>query len=290
MPEQTPSEDVVNNSVSEEKKSTEIVNYQSDLNKLFEFIQNAKNNQVVNESTQAKILQFIELLENQALTAEVPNNQLIIKEIKAFQENLKRRQVLNPQTRKALIDLIDNLQHIDFTENDFQCPTAEEDIQTVRDFIVYIEEECYQLDFEQLYQIIQEEVAQLLALSQKIESLIYKNLRKPSKRQELKLLVAYLRVALQSLLQQNPNIDLARQIRRDIQRVIHKYEYSRCLALLINRFYTVRVSNSTPLKVIYGLITTLSLTVGVTSFIVFQSFLSYEYFNPTSKDIRKTET
>ncbi len=290
MSEQMPPEDITNNSISESTKSTEIVNYQSDLNKIKEFIKNAKNNQVVNESTQAKILQFIELLENQDLTPEASNNQLIIQEIKEFQEKIKRRQVLNPQTRKALIELIDNLQHIDFTENDFQCNTAEGDIQTVRDFIVYIEKECYQLDLEQVYQTIQKEVAELLSLSQKIESLIYKNLNKPSKRQELKLLVAYLRVALQSLLQKNPNIDLARQIRRDIQRVIHKYEYSSCLALIINRFYIVRVSDSTPLKVIYGLITTLSLTVGVTTFIVLQSFLSNQYFNPTSKLIRDKQT
>lgn len=130
MSAQNSSEDVVNNSVSEQTESSEKVDFQSDLNKsnlqkIKDFIQNSENNQVISEATQSEILQFIESLENQEKIANYFDRQNVIQEIKVFQEKIKDRQVINSQTKKTLIDLIDNLQNVDFTESDYQNATLD---------------------------------------------------------------------------------------------------------------------------------------------------------------------
>ena len=259
MSEQIPSEDI-NNSGSEETKSTETVNPQSDLNKIKDFIQ----------------------------------------EIKKFQERKQGKQVLNFQFENTLNCLINKLQNIEFTENYLNSRTGQEDIQTVSDFVEYFEKEYGQLPQTQVKQEIQEELAKLLTLSQRIENLIHEKKLKKQEYQELQLLLPYLCLALQSMLQENPNIILVRQTRIGIQKSFYEYKYPSLLGFVINifygiwvfvinRYYNIRLFSSTPFKVVSGLITTLLLTSGVTSLILIISIIS-KYNNPISKSIRQVET
>ncbi len=131
----------------------------------------------------------------------------------------------------------------------------------------------------------QEEISRAVVLLQRIEKLIIKTdnsiyiLGKKKKLKELNALVCSVQVALISLFQEQPDMELAQRMRIDIERVVYQYEYSWLgFGHAINFFMHVYRSESVQLKVISGL--TFSFSISVT-FIV--ACLLIFYFKPESE-------
>lgn len=137
---------------------------------------------------------------------------------------------------------------------------------------------------------LQNELSQVIALLQRIEYLIQKEIkiqntkpliRNPTQKKphavELNFLVLSLETATHSLLQKEPNFELSRKLRREVKRIVCRYEFG-MLALFINRYHDVKRSEFVPLKVLYGLIASLSLSGG---FVLF-TLIPFAYFQVVS--------
>ncbi len=141
----------------------------------------------------------------------------------------------------------------------------------------------------------QEELSRLVVLLHKIEKLILKtfpgntwwekipNIFTPDRRKllvkEFSLLVDFIQIAIESLFQEVPNVELAKRIRIDIERVVRNYEHPR-LGVVINRFMDAQRSPSVPLKIISGLIAALVINGFLTYFVL----SAYIYVKLTSEN------
>jgi uncharacterized protein YutE (UPF0331/DUF86 family) len=141
----------------------------------------------------------------------------------------------------------------------------------------------------------QEELSRLVVLLHKVEKLIWKtfpgntwwekipNIFTPDRRKllvkEFSVLVDFIQIAIESLFQEVPNVELAKRIRIDIERVVRNYEHPR-FGVVINRFMDAQRSPSVPLKVISGLIAALVINGFLTSFVL----SAYIYVKLTSEN------
>lgn len=90
------------------------------------------------------------------------------------------------------------------------------DLEEVKKFIKDIQFRCQNLDTQQVQKEVQEEFSRIVVTLQKIEKLILKT-AKPKKVHELKILVVFLQLAVESLLKTIPNIYFAASLRTDIR-------------------------------------------------------------------------
>ena len=119
-----------------------------------------------------------------------------------------------------------------------------------------------------LDQEIQIEIASSIVLLQRIEKLIIKTdtrfaWQKLTRLRELNALICEVRSALISLFQEQPDLEIAKQVRVDTERVVYRYEYAWFgVGHLINLFLYVYRSNSVQLKVVSGLKVSLLISLG----------------------------
>ncbi len=121
--------------------------------------------------------------------------------------------------------------------------------------------EIGKFDQIELAEALQSEYAKLAVLIQRTERRVLQiqppmaGPRQTQRLGELSNLVCSLRVSMAALLQNKPNLSLARQIRLDVEQELVRHEQGfPPTRFLINRFLYVWHSPSTPLKVIFGLI------------------------------------
>lgn len=180
-------------------------------------------------------------------------------------------------------------------------PDIQSGLDDIRKLKDHIQIKCQELSNKEIDQELQEEISTLVILLPRIEKILLKtvpgntwwekmpNLFTPDRREhlrgELKILVDFLHIAVDSLFQEMPNLYLARSIRIDIERVIYKYEHPLILGFLINRFMDAQRSPSMPLKVISGLIAALL----INGIITFPIVSLYIYLEATSQAEQKLQ-
>lgn len=146
---------------------------------------------------------------------------------------------------------------------------------------------------------IQEEIAKLVLLLQRIEKIKIKNsfrktwwnvnifdLGKKSRiTKEVEALIAIQQLALRSLLKEKPDLPFAKYITIRIQRIINRYEFGYVVSNFANQFTYVKDSESVPLKVISGLITAL-LIVSVPFTLLTSIYLVRDFHHKGDKKLR----
>jgi hypothetical protein len=156
---------------------------------------------------------------------------------------------------------------------------------------------------ESMHKAVHEEVARLIVLLQKISALLHQHRRNAAKSRELKALVDDVDVALDALAQVEPtcglsrnlartSVELARNLRIAIERTINRYQYPHLrMGIAVNRFNDVYRSESTPLKVLYGLIVALlvNLTLAVGMTIVLAILQTIAETSEQAQDIERKE-
>lgn len=285
IPEETPLTGVFDDSAAQEHQSiqnhidtsTENCDHKSTVNQ-----------QVVSEKTQDEVV--IESTGSEVVPQALPNAQVIIGEIKEFLKNINTKLHLDQKARLKIFHLTRALQSIDFDASDFikNIELKAQDLAAFKTFIDYVEDKCNELDLDTINESVQEEIAKLVVLLNRIESLIYSQPQNALMRKKLVILSSYLEIALVSLFQTEPNIILAQNIRIEIQHFVCKCEHP-IWGGTINRFNQVQRSKSTPLKVLYGLLTAFLITLGVSAIIIIPLVSYLQFSTETSKHIREAE-
>ena len=113
----------------------------------------------------------------------------------------------------------------------------------------------FQLELSRLINLLQITQKQLIAISEKSVNLPY------SRQKQLEINLDYIQIALDSLLRDQPNLTLARKIRRNIEYSVFASDNS-IKGFLKNVFLRLIHLSSTPTKVVCGLALTLPLYLG----------------------------
>lgn len=174
------------------------------------------------------------------------------------------------------------------------------ELEDVKRLIKRIQLACQKIDEKPL----QKQISKLVILIQRIEKLILQNypgniwwerlprIFRPDRRElvkrELISLLYFLEIAIESLIQTEPNLHFAERIRIEIERVVCKYEHP-LFGFVINRFLDAQRSSSTSIKVLFGLISAVFI-YGTITFTVMGSLsvylLCYSNFSDTGKQIK----
>lgn len=178
--------------------------------------------------------------------------------------------------------------------------------ELIEQAIQNVQSSCQKLSNKEVMREVQEELSKLVVLLQRVEKLILRNSsgnnwlekfkrafkadRRVINQRELSILVCFLEMAIESLVQTTPNIHFAESIRIEIERVVCRYEHP-ISGFIINRFMDAQRSPSTPIKVVFGLITALGIYGGSTFVIMSLLFLglnSSSIWSTTTKQIAET--
>lgn len=187
---------------------------------------------------------------------------------------------------------------------DIQSASVQSNLNQIRKLKDHIQRKCEQLNDQPVGQELQDEISRLVLLLPRIEKILLKTIpgntvwermpkpitpdRREHIRVELNILVDFLQIAIDSLFQDIPNIELSKRIRISIERVIYRYEHP-ILGVLINRFMDAQRSPSTPIKVISGLLAALLIN-GVVTLPIVGLFIYYEASSITERELRDITT
>lgn len=154
--------------------------------------------------------------------------------------------------------------------------TQQSVLEGVEELRQKLTDEIEEYDQKDITISLQSEFAQLAVLLQRTERLVLRSGEKnETKLGELNNLICSLRVAMTSLAQKKPNLRLSEQIRIDVEQEVVKKEHCLGFGFLINQFTYAWRSDSTPLKVIYGLICSFVILFGSLSFLALMQSAIY---------------
>lgn len=120
---------------------------------------------------------------------------------------------------------------------------------------------------------LQQEIAELVVLLPRIEKLliqfetntfhrVLRWLRLSSKDRELTVLFEYIEMAIEILSHEEPSILVAQKMRIDVERTVTRHQHP-LLGIILNRFRDIYRSDSDPLKVVFGLTLTTTISAGL---------------------------
>ncbi|MBW4665420.1 MAG: hypothetical protein KME01_14675 [Chroococcus sp. CMT-3BRIN-NPC107] len=116
---------------------------------------------------------------------------------------------------------------------------------------------------------------------------IFNKRKKPQITKELEALVDIQKLALRSLLKENPDLPFANYITSHIERIINKYEFCCGVSFFVNQFTYAKHTKSVPLKVFYGLITALLMVNVPFTLPISLVYLHRDYTSMADEDLKE---
>ncbi|WP_190802679.1 hypothetical protein [Leptolyngbya sp. FACHB-261] len=145
--------------------------------------------------------------------------------------------------------------------------------EKVDSLVNYIQQEIHSRGKKAMTWQVQEELAQLINLLQRVEKRFLKNeaAKQPCvvKQKQLKSSLDFVEIAIKALFEEQPNLCLSRKIRRNIEYFMRMSDIP-VVGMPINFFHGVTHLSSTITKVIFGLAISLPLCAGLLGYAIYQ--------------------